>query len=161
MSKYCFPLAVLFSLLSCTAVPAKNATEPRQFESQSLATTTNTNDKMSVVRLSRHRPESIQINGKKFLRDRGGENWRLYDVELSQYVIASNSLVLQTDNLPAALASASLTADSVPWRKIALNTYQAEFEMSQIESVYRRLVKAQLKVEWLLDYSQYKHADTM
>lgn len=161
MYHYSLPLFGLISVLSCTAVPAKNATELSQLDAQLPATTTSTNNKIPAARLSRHRHESIQINGKKFLRDREGEKWRLYDVEFSQYVIASNSLVLQTDNLPAALASASLTADSVRWRKIALNTYQAEFEMSQIESIYRSLVKAQQKVEWILDYSNHKQGDTM
>lgn len=161
MQKYWLSLVAVGSLLACTMPPAKHNSERKPLASvpQANAKVIDSTDSFKV--LPRQQQDSIRINGKKFLRDRNGEKWRLYDVEFSQYVVATTRLVLQTDNLQAALAAASLTDTSVTWRKIALNTYQAEIEMSKIEVIYRSLIKAQQQVEWILDYSQYKQAETM
>ena len=104
---------------------------------------------------------SIQINGKKFLRHQLASPWRLYDSELSQYVTATNVLVLSCDDLAAALATAGLADTVGQWREIALHTYQAQFEMKFIEQHYRQLHQAGLQVEWLLDYSQQRNTEEM
>lgn len=107
------------------------------------------------------KPHSIHINGKKFLRYKAETPWRLFDTELSQYVIATNVLVLSCKDLPEALASAGLGGTLKKWQQIAFNTYQASFDMQLIEQHYRRLHKAGLVVEWQLDYSVQRTAEEM
>ena len=109
---------------------------------------------------ARHQ-SSIQINGKKFLRYQPTTPWYLFDTEVSQYVTATNSLVLSCNDLQTALADAGLSATITQWRQIALHTYQAEFEMSLTEANYRRLQKTRCQVEWLLDYSPKRQAEEM
>lgn len=104
---------------------------------------------------------SIQINGKKFLRHQAAAPWRLFDTELSQYVTATNTLVLSCEDLTAALTGAGLAGTLSQWQQIALNTYQASFDMQLIEQHYRRLQKAGIQVEWLLDYSVRRQAEEM
>lgn len=107
------------------------------------------------------KPYSIHINGKKFLRYKAEAPWRLFDTELSQYVIATNVLVLSCNNLSEALATAGLEATLKKWQQIAFNTYQASFDMQLIDQYYRRLHNAGLVVEWQLDYSVQRMAEEM
>ncbi len=107
------------------------------------------------------KPRSIHINGKKFLRYKSETPWRLFDTELSQYVIATNVLVLSCKDLSEALATAGLEGTLKKWQQIAFNTYQASFDMQSIEQHYRRLHKAGLVVEWQLDYSAQRTAEEM
>lgn len=104
---------------------------------------------------------SIHINGKKFLRYQAARPWHLFDTELSQYVIATNVLVLSCKDLPEALATAGLDGTLKKWQQIAFNTYQASFDMQLIEQHYRRLHNAGLVVEWQLDYSVQRTAAEM
>lgn len=107
------------------------------------------------------KPQSVQINGKKFLRYSAATPWRLFDTELSQYVTATHVLVLSCKDLAETLAAAGMKGTLQQWQKIALNTYQAGFDMQLIEQYYRRLHKAGFAVEWQLDYSEQRLAEEM
>lgn len=161
MLRYSLLLVIAVHLPACSNEPLINRSEVKSQNIKAQSDITTTIKKGTSSALNKSERHSIQINGKKFLRDRNAASWRLYDIEFSQYVMASNSLVLSTTDLQASLAKAALTESGTQWRKIAKDTYQAEFDMKQIELIYRRLVKAQQQVEWLLDYSQQKDKELM
>lgn len=161
MLRYSVFVVLVVNLLACSAEPPINKSEVQSQDMNAQLGINTTIKKEPSVVLNRSHQKSIQINGKKFLRDQNGASWRLYDIEFSQYVLASNSLVLSTADLHVSLAKAAMTESGPQWRQIAKDTYQAEFDMEQIEQIYRRLVKAQQRVEWLLDYSQQKDKELM
>lgn len=155
MQKYFGLMIQLVFLAGCV----ENNASPIQNDSAKLLIK---NEKGIVLpSVGARQPGSLQINGKKFLRYQPTTPWYLFDTEVSQYVTASNSLVLSCNDLQTALADAGLSATITQWRQIALHTYQAEFEMSLTEANYRRLQKTRCQVEWLLDYSPKRQAEEM
>lgn len=159
MKKRCLFMIPLVFLLGCAGNPA---TADTAIAEKVPGKPSINNDKSQISpRGTQPKLRSIQINGKKYLRYEDAAPWRLFDTELSQYAIATNTLVLSSDDLSVALANASLQRTFNQWQQIALNTYQASFDMQLIEQHYRRLQKAGLQVEWLLDYSVKRQADEM
>lgn len=96
----------------------------------------------------------VSINGQKFeLIAKHLDHWLLYDLQLRQYCITLNQLVVVTSDLPPLLQQVGWPYKEVEWELLAKNTYRWTGTFSRLPELHQKLKKApDTQLEWQLQY---------